>query len=78
MDISVLLRLREIWSAFCAAHPNFPLFLQAVRGSNVLAEGTVVEIIVTPAGQEPIRSKTRLGAEDVRNLRDLAQLVGMQ
>ena len=76
MDLSGLLHVRETWSRFCGAHPQFPLFLQAVRSSNALAEGTVVEITVTPAGEQPIHSKTRISAEDAEGFRSIAQLIG--
>jgi len=76
MDLSSLLHAKETWSRFCGAHPQFPLFLQAVKQSDALREGTVVEITVMPAGAEPIRSKTRISAQDADVFHSLAQMIG--
>jgi hypothetical protein len=74
MDFSSVFQIKKAWDRFCAAHPQFPLFLQAVRDRNVLREGTVVEIIITPAGGDPIRSKTRISADDVELFHEVSSL----
>ena len=74
MDFSSVFQIKKAWDRFCTGHPQFPLFLRAVRDRNVLREGTAIEITITPADGDPIRSKTRISSDDVELFRELAAM----
>ena len=51
MNPMQLLQIVNIWKKFCANHPRFPMFLQAV-GKEGLTEDSVISIEVkTPEGK---------------------------
>ena len=70
MDIGALIKLKQMWSAFCANHPKFPAFLKAVKDSGVY-EGTELTIIVTYPDGKVLKSGIRLKKEDEEMLKQI-------
>jgi len=73
MDLSILLRAKEVWDRFGASHPQFPAFLNCLRERDALKEGTAVEIDVTPPEGQMVRAKLRLSAQEAQVLGELLQ-----
>lgn len=71
---AMLFRLKSSWERFTAAHPKFPLFLQAASKNDVLRENTILEInITTPEGRD-ISTNLKLTSEDLQLFSELKEM----
>ena len=70
MDIGSLMKLKQMWSTFCANHPKFPDFLKAVKAKGVV-EGTEVTFTVTYPDGQNLRAGLKLRQSDVELIEKL-------
>jgi len=70
MDISALLRVKQIWETFCSNHPKFPGFAQAVKDKGI-TEGTEILISVTYPDGVNMKAGIKVRASDL----DLVNLI---
>ena len=70
MDIGSLMKLKQMWSTFCANHPKFPDFLKAVKAKGVV-EGTEVTFTVTYPDGQNLRAGLKLKQSDVELIEKL-------
>ena len=70
MDIGSLMKLKQMWSSFCANHPKFPDFLKAVKAKGVV-EGTEVTFTVTYPDGQNLRAGLKLRRSDVELIEKL-------
>ena len=70
MDIGSLMKLKQMWSSFCANHPKFPDFLKAVKAKGVV-EGTEVTFTVTYPDGQNLRAGLKLKQSDVELIEKL-------
>ena len=70
MDIGSLMKLKQMWSSFCANHPKFPDFLKAVKAKGVV-EGTEVTFTVTYPDGQNLRAGLKLRQSDVELIEKL-------
>ena len=70
MDIGSLMKLKQMWSSFCANHPKFPDFLKAVKAKGVV-EGTEVTFTVTYPDGQNLRAGLKLRKSDVELIEKL-------
>lgn len=73
MNPMQLLQIVNIWKKFCANHPRFPMFLQAV-GKEGLTEDSVISIEVkTPEGKT-YNANVKLLASDMELIDAIKQI----
>ena len=69
MDLSSLFQVKAAWSGFQRRHPKFVLFCRAAKPR--IAEGTVLEITITPPDGQPLSMNLKVAAQDLEALNQL-------
>ena len=72
MNPLALMQLKSALEKLKTNHPQFPLFLAAVKDN--ADAGTVIDITVTTATGKTIHSKTKLNPDDIQTLKQLQDL----
>lgn len=75
MNPAKLFQLKSSWDRFTATHPKFPMFLRAVSGSDVIKEGTIIEVNITTADGRSFSTNVRLTPEDMQLFSDVKDTV---
>ena len=70
-----LMQLKGSWDKFCANHPKFPMFLNAVSQGNVLQLDTIIEINITTADGRTYASNLKITPEDLELIEDVKDIV---
>lgn len=65
-----LFQFKSMWEKFCANHPRFQPFLQAVGQSGV-KEGSIFEITVTTPEGQRLTTNLKLKEEDIELVESL-------
>lgn len=73
MNPTAILKAKKSWETFCANHPRFPAFLQAVQASG-LREGTIIEVSVTTPEGKVLTTNVKLTESDMQAFYDLKGL----
>ena len=75
MNPAKLFQLKSSWDRFTAARPKLPMFLRAVSGSDVIKEGTIIEVNITTADGRSFSTNVRLTPEDMQLFSDVKDTV---
>ncbi len=69
-----LLKIKDLWAQFTRNHPKFVPFLKAVKTAGV-REGMLVELTVTTAEGQTLRTNFRVWQSDAALYAEISQLV---
>lgn len=67
---TAIFKAKKSWETFCANHPRFPAFMQAVQSAGI-QEGTIIEVSVTTPEGKTLTTNVKLTASDMQALNDL-------
>ena len=73
MNPSTIMKIMNAKNKFTENHPKFVAFLSAVFSGGIV-EGTIIEIIVTKPGQEPITTNMKVKQSDLDLMQELQEL----
>lgn len=71
-----IMKIMNAKNKFTANHPKFAAFLNAVFSTGI-TEGTIIEIIVTKPGEEPITTNMKVQQSDLELLQELQDIAKM-
>lgn len=72
---SMIFKLQKMKNDFVENHPKFPVFLQAV-GKDAIAEGTIIEMVVTKPNGETLKTNIKLKESDVEMVQEIVNMAG--
>lgn len=78
MNPNMIMKLMSLKNTFEKNHPKFVKFLKAVFGSNMLKEGTIIEINVHEPGTQGITSSIQIQQSDLELFQELKELMKNQ
>lgn len=71
MNPAKLFQLKSSWERFSSSHPKFPMFLRAVSGSDVIKEGTIIEVNITTDDGRNFSTNVKLTPDDMQLFSDV-------
>ncbi len=74
MDLSSMMKGRELWARFVSDHPKFPAFMRAAKRKKY-TEGTVIGITITDPDGKVLETNVKLTASDLRLLEELKSML---
>lgn len=73
MNPADLFRFRGNWQKFVSNHPKFPMFLGALKNTNI-TEGTIVELKVTTTDGRDLCTNVKLTRSDLDMINDIKKM----
>ncbi|MBQ2086205.1 MAG: hypothetical protein II464_08055 [Oscillospiraceae bacterium] len=61
----VLLKIRKMWGQFTSAHPRLLPYINELRSSGYVGEGSVIDVTVTSPDGRDLRYNMRVTADDL-------------
>ena len=73
MNPAAIFKAKKSWDTFCANHPRFPAFMQAVQNEGI-REDMVIEVTITTPEGKKLAANVKITAGDVQAFEDLKGL----
>ena len=63
-QLEMIMKIKNAWGTFTANHPKFPMFLNAVKNSEI-TEGTVIAVSFTYPDGKVVDTNIKVTASDL-------------